>query len=109
MLTILVVFLLVIAVGLFQVIFNQLETKPYKKNYYELLFKLSKDPDDIDMINKTIEAGKKYYGNIKFYKVNIIKGMPISADSPKVIDVNSIDKNFIYEDMVRITDAKTLL
>lgn len=52
--TILIILIACIAVGLFQILFNGLETKPYKRNYYELIFKLSENPDDIELKNKAL-------------------------------------------------------
>lgn len=55
--TILLCFLAIMAVIVFQVTFTLMTANPYKKIYYELLFALSKNPDDAELKLKAIEAG----------------------------------------------------
>jgi hypothetical protein len=99
--TILIIIMACIAVGLFQILFNGLETKPYKRKYYELLFKLSENPNDIELKDKALEAGSEYYRRIRAYKINIFKGTPasVSAMNPLI----TMDEKILSEDMTRIT------
>ncbi len=99
--TILIILIACIAVGLFQILFNGLETKPYKRKYYELLFKLSENPNDIELKDKVLEAGSEYYRRIKTYKINASKGAPTSV-SPMNLFV-TMDEKILLEDMTRLT------
>ncbi|WP_297420169.1 hypothetical protein [Clostridium sp.] len=105
--TIFIILFLCIAVGLFQVLFNQLETKPYKKKYYELIFKLSKNPHDMELKNKALDAGNEYYNKIRAYKINTFKGAPTSVSSMNLIV--TMNEKILYEDMARIVKNKNTI
>ncbi len=105
--TILIIFIACIAVGLFQILCNGLETKPYKRKYYELLFKLNENPNYIELRNKALEAGYEYYRKIRIYKINTFKGTPasLSAINPLI----TMDEKILFEDMTRITKTNKII
>lgn len=99
--TILIILIACIAVGLFQILFNGLEIKPYKRKYYELLFKLSKNPNDIELRNTALDAGNEYYKRIRAYKINTFKGAPASVSAMN--QFVAMDEKILLEDMTRLT------
>ncbi|OOM80205.1 hypothetical protein [Clostridium sp. BL-8] len=105
--TILIILIACIAVGLFQILFNELETKPYKRRYYELLFKLNENPNDIELKHKALEAGSEYYRRFRSYKINTFKGAPASVNpmNPFV----TMDEKILLEDMTRLTKTNNTI
>ncbi|MFL0196210.1 hypothetical protein ACJDU8_11640 [Clostridium sp. WILCCON 0269] len=101
---VLLAFLSTIAVVLFQVAFSEIETNPYKKTYYDLIFKLSKNPNDKELKTKAIEAGNNYYSRIKVYGIGGARGGVSSAHMKRII--GPIDEKALYEDMIRIVNTK---
>jgi hypothetical protein len=99
--TILIILIACIAVGLFQILFNELETKPYKRKYYESLFKLSENPNDIELKDKVLEAGIEYYRRIRVYKINTFKGAPASVSAMN--SLVTMDEKILFEDMTKLT------
>lgn len=104
--TILIILMACVAVGLFQILFNWLEAKPYKRKYYELIFKLSENPNDIELKTKAIEAGSEYYRKIRTYKINTFKGSPASVSAMNL--PVTMDEKILLEDITRITKSKTI-
>lgn len=58
------VFLAWIAVAIYYLIFNELNSKSHKEVYLELLSKLKEDPNNQELKEKTIEAGRAYHEKI---------------------------------------------
>jgi len=101
--TILLCFLAVIGVVIFQVTFTLIDASPYKKKYHELLFVLSQNPDDTELKLKAIEAGNKYYSKIKSYGMGSSRGAITSARSMSLI--GPIGEKELFEDMNRVVNS----
>lgn len=101
--TILLCFLAIMAVILFQVTFTLMDASPYKKKYHELLFVLSKNPNDTELKLKAIESGNKYYSKIKAYGMGSNRGAITSARSMNLI--GEINEKELYEDMNRVVNS----
>lgn len=83
-------------------VFNQKETEPYRKAYYDLLSKLSKNPNDVELKNRALDAGNEYYRRIKTYKLGYNGGNPSENSIMRII--GPLNEKSLYEDMSRIVN-----